>query len=487
MQEREKRIRKSDASLLALGKVPPSAIELEELVLGAMMLYNESINKIIHIIKPEIFYKEAHQNICTAILNLFNKNSPFDICIVTEELRHMAKLDVAGGPFYIAQLTTKVVSSSNIKFHCMIILQKYLQREIIRITSEVSNLAFEDTTDVFELYEKIQDDLKKLGIDKAAIKETIENSVDAAFDMIDSHANPDAKNYFKTRSENINKILAPTPGNILLIGGMSKHGKTSFMADMVMGLFENNPNDVSALWYSMEDPPKHIILGYISREIKLSIKQMLGIDYKMSVDEITLAKSYKKEILGYDIEYVGNRTKIKTVKNHFINFVQNRKEKYKNGKPRLYILVIDNLMKLSDYGEEREAKTTTAIDDYVASIIGDIFDTTKDCCYIIYLHHFTKEQFDKRNIVDAFRPSMGHFRGSSRIHEICTQVALINRPGFFSDLVNEYKGTPYYDVIKKLFIVEVMMNRFIGSTGIMRFLCDLDHRTFEDLNININN
>ena len=470
-----------------LGMVAPNAEDLEMAVLGALMLEKDALTQIMYIIsKPEIFYRKAHQLIFKAIMKLFDKGNPIDILTVTEQLKFNGDLDDAGGAYYITSLRGKVVSTANIQYHSRIIFQKYLQRELIRITAEINKKGYEDTTDVFELYDDLVEDLKRLGIDKINVKETIEDSVQSTFDFIETHSQAEAKNYFKTRLNGINTILAPSPGNVLMVGGMSKSGKTSFIAEMIMGLHELNPNDVSTLWYSMEDPPKHLILGYISREIKLTLKQMLGIDYKMTAEQITLAKSYQAELLKFDIEFVGKRTKIKTIKNHFINFIEKRKEKYKNQKGRMYILVIDNLMKLTDYGEERNQQNTTTIDDYVASVVGDIFDATKDVCYIIMLHHFTKEQFNKKNLVDAYKPSMEHFRGSSRLHEICTQVALINRPGFFSDLVKEYEDTPYLETLKHLFIVEITMNRFIGVVGTTRLLCNLNYRTFADLNCETN-
>jgi hypothetical protein len=479
--------KKKEFNLLELDKVLPQAVELEEAVLGAIMLEKDALTQIIYILtKPEVFYNSSHQVIFEAIMDLFDHGNPIDILTVTEQLKFNKKLDIAGGPYYISKLTSKVASSANIVYHSRIIFQKYLQRKIIQVTSDVNKKSYEDSTDVFELYDYLQEEIKKLGIDSMNVKENIEDSVKSTFDFIETHADVNSKNYFKTRLEGVNTILAPSPGNVLMVGGMSKSGKTSFVADMIMGLHQLNPNDVSTLWYSMEDPAKHLILGYISREIKLTLKQMLGIGYKMTAEEIAIAKSYQSELLKFDIEFVSKRTKIKTIKNHFINFIDKRKELHNKEKGRMYILVIDNLMKLTDYGEERGQQNTTTIDDYVASIIGDIFDATKDCCYIIMLHHFTKEQFDKKNIVDAFRPYMGHFRGSSRLHEICTQVALINRPGFFDDLVKEYKDTPYEETIKHLFLIDVTMNRFIGTTGIIRLLCNLNYRTFSDLNVETN-
>ena len=141
------------------GKLPPQALDLEEAVLGALMLEKEAVNDVIDILSKESFYKEDHQSIYAAILNLFQNSEPIDILTVTEELRKQGTLDGIGGPFYISQLTNRVASSANIEFHARIISQKYIQRELIRVSSETIKLAFEDTTDVFELLDKAESDL----------------------------------------------------------------------------------------------------------------------------------------------------------------------------------------------------------------------------------------------------------------------------------------------------------------------------------------
>jgi len=138
------------------GKIPPQALDLEEAVLGAMMLENDRLAEVIEILKPEVFYREQHQIIFSAIQRLFGNNLPVDILTVSEELRQSGELDVAGGPYYITMLTNRVASAANIEFHSRIILQKFIQRELIRVSSEIIKDAYEDTTDVFDLLDKAE-------------------------------------------------------------------------------------------------------------------------------------------------------------------------------------------------------------------------------------------------------------------------------------------------------------------------------------------
>src|SRR5690606_17109590 len=150
------------AALVDGGKLQPQAIELEEAVLGAMMLEKNAVNEGIEILQPESFYKEAHQKIFSAIFELFGESEPIDILTVTHRLRKKGELDEVGGPYYISQLTNKVASAANIQFHARIISQKHILRELIRISTQIVRDAFDESTDVFDLLDKAEQNLYKV-------------------------------------------------------------------------------------------------------------------------------------------------------------------------------------------------------------------------------------------------------------------------------------------------------------------------------------
>jgi replicative DNA helicase len=156
---RDKKTRRKaplDLSTMIYGKVPPQAKELEEAVLGAVMLEKAAFDLVIEILKPECFYVDAHQRIFRAMQGLANKSQPIDILTVVEELRMREELEMIGGPYYVTKLTNSVVSSANIEAHARIILQKFIQRELIRISGEIISDAYEDSTDVFDLLDQAE-------------------------------------------------------------------------------------------------------------------------------------------------------------------------------------------------------------------------------------------------------------------------------------------------------------------------------------------
>ena len=133
------------------GKLPPQAIDLEEAVLGALMIDNDALSNAIELLKPESFYKYQHQKIFSAIEDLFNSAKKVDILTIIEELKKKGELKEIGGPSFVTKLTERIASAANIETHARIIAQKFIQRELIRISSKSIKDAYDDTSDVFDL------------------------------------------------------------------------------------------------------------------------------------------------------------------------------------------------------------------------------------------------------------------------------------------------------------------------------------------------
>jgi replicative DNA helicase len=146
-------------NLLDYGRIPPQAIDLEQAVLGAMMLEKNAVNDTIDKLQDKSFYDPKHVAIFKAIKELFGGSQPIDLLTVTNRLKQNGELELAGGPFYVAQLTQRIGTTGHIEFHARIIAEKFIQREIIRMCSETLRVAFDETTDVFELLGNTEKDL----------------------------------------------------------------------------------------------------------------------------------------------------------------------------------------------------------------------------------------------------------------------------------------------------------------------------------------
>lgn len=140
-----------DTSTMVYGKVPPQSKELETIVLGALMVDKQAFEIATDILTSECFYVDAHQRIYKAIEDLVATRMPVDLMTVVEQLKKNEELEMVGGAYYVVQLTNGVISSAHIEGHCRIILQKFLSRELIRISGEIIGSAYEESTDVFDL------------------------------------------------------------------------------------------------------------------------------------------------------------------------------------------------------------------------------------------------------------------------------------------------------------------------------------------------
>ena len=149
----------SDVNALMYGRVMPQAIPLEEAVIGAMLVDRDGLSSVIEILRPESFYKEAHSIIYAAMLDLFEKSQPIDLLTVHEILKKSKRLDVVGGINYLLELSNKVASAANIEYHARIISQKFIQRELIRISTQTIKESYEDEKDVFELLDNAEQNL----------------------------------------------------------------------------------------------------------------------------------------------------------------------------------------------------------------------------------------------------------------------------------------------------------------------------------------
>ncbi len=140
----------------SLGKLPPQALDLEEAILGALMLEKNALTAVVEFLRPEHFYSDQHKEIYGAIIELFKSSEPVDMRTVVARLRKNGKLEVAGGAFFIAELTSKVSSAANIEYHARLIIEMAIKRDLIQIASQIHHDAYEDTTDVFELLDKTE-------------------------------------------------------------------------------------------------------------------------------------------------------------------------------------------------------------------------------------------------------------------------------------------------------------------------------------------
>jgi len=267
---KRKRPSQSELSDFVFGKIPPQALDLEEAVLGAVMLEQGAAAKVLDIISPESFYADAHQRIFRAVMSLFGSTRPIDILTVTEELRKTSELDLVGGPYYIAQLTNRVASSANIEYHATLIAQKFIQRELIRTSSIIIRDAYEESTDVLELLDRSEKELfsitqKNLRKDFAPLPTLISKTMKEMQD-VKLH-----KNELTGVPSGFIELDRITTGwqrsDLIIVAARPGMGKTAF----VLSLARNASliNDAAVAIFSLEMSAQQLATRLISAEAEI--------------------------------------------------------------------------------------------------------------------------------------------------------------------------------------------------------------------------
>ncbi|MEG2101202.1 MULTISPECIES: replicative DNA helicase [Flavobacterium] len=259
---------------LEKGKLPPQVIEMEEAVLGAMMIDKKGVDDVIDILQPDAFYKESHKHIFEAILQLFTETQPIDLLTVSSQLKKNGKLEIAGGDFYLIQLTQKIASSAHIEFHSRIILQKFIQRSLIRISSEIIEESYDESTDVFDLLDKAESKLYE--VTQGNIKrssETAQSLVLQAKKKIEEIAGKEGLSGVETGFHNLDKLTSGwQPSDLIIIAARPAMGKTAFVLSMARNIAIQYGHGVAL--FSLEMASVQLITRLISSETGLSSEKL---------------------------------------------------------------------------------------------------------------------------------------------------------------------------------------------------------------------
>ncbi len=270
------------STFLEHGKLPPQAVDLEEAVLGALMLEKEALNSnSVEILQPNSFYKESHQKIFACIRDLFGRTEPVDILTVTQELKKRGELDLVGGAYFITQLTNRIASAANIESHARIILQKYIQRELIRISSEIITDAYDETTDVLSLLDKAEASL--FGIAENNLKSNYSNMtelVQLAMEQI-AKAKDNENGVIGVPSgfTSLDRYTAGwQPSDLVIIAARPAMGKTAYVLSLARNAAVDFKKPVA--FFSLEMSSIQLVTRLISAESGISSEKLRSGDLK---------------------------------------------------------------------------------------------------------------------------------------------------------------------------------------------------------------
>ena len=269
-----RKIDKSTIINLKRGKIPPQSVDLEEVVIGAMMIDKKGVDEVIDILHPDVFYKDAHKYIYEAIFKLFETSEPVDLLTVSSQLKRDGRLESVGGDFYLIKLTQKVASSAHIEFHARIILQKYIQRSLIKISNEIIEEAYDEGTDVFDLLDAAESklyDVTQGNLKRSA--ETAQDLVIQAKKRIEEIAGKEGLSGIPSGFDKLDKLTSGwQPSDLIIVAARPGMGKTALTLTMARNIAVNS--NIPVAFFSCEMSSVQLITRLISSETGLSSEKL---------------------------------------------------------------------------------------------------------------------------------------------------------------------------------------------------------------------
>ena len=224
---------------LSDGKIPPQALDLEEAVLGAMLIDEKGVNEVIDILSPEVFYKKSHQLIFESIQRLFRESEPIDLLTVSADLKKNKNFEVIGGDFYLIGLSQKVSSSAHIEYHSRIIQQKFIQRKLITISNEIISKSYNESTDVIDLLDEAESKLYDIAQNNIkGSSETAQNLVIQAKNRIEEIGNREGSlSGISTGFEKLDRLTSGwQPSDLIIVAARPGMGKTALALSMARNI-----------------------------------------------------------------------------------------------------------------------------------------------------------------------------------------------------------------------------------------------------------
>jgi replicative DNA helicase len=419
------------------GKLPPQAIELEEIVLGALMLEEYAFAKVERIIQPKSFYKEVHQKICQAIKDISDKHMPVDLALVTQYLKDNDLLEEVGGPAYIIQLTKQVASAAHVELHARIIAQKFMQREIIRVCSESQAKAYDDSLDIEDVLQHLHSGLNNIEVDISGSILTPKEGMEMIVDRIKK--NLMSNSGVTGLPSGIRSLDNFTTGfqytDLIILAAERSQGKTSLLITILNHL---GSLGIPCSLISFEMSFIQLLARMISQETGVSAKRMLG--QQLQNHEITLIeKCGVKDVPIYIDDDCPNSLSgvIASIR-------------YLNKKYGVKLFGVDYLQLMKIGGNSKMTQ-----EQELATMARELKNAAKELdVVIIALSQLNRsEKYGQE-------PTLGRIRGSGQVEDAADTIIFVHRPESYGI---EYMDDTNYISSKGMATLIVAKGRSIGT------------------------
>lgn len=404
--------------MIETGKIPPSALDLEEAVLGALMLEKGAMLTAEPIISAETFYSEKHGMVYKAIKQLYDNSDPVDITTVVNQLRKNNTIDTVGGAYFVALLTNRVGSTANLEFHCRVLAEKHMRREAIKISGEIMKAAFNDSVDTFDMIDFAERGFKAIGVQEST---SLIHIGDGLKDVMADYSNVKANGIesvgIKLQLPGADEIVGMVmPGDLVVIGGRPSMGKTMTMLHIARMHAKENTR---GLIFSIEMTSKKIVSRIAAAEAMIASDDLKN--GKLSTEEeqrlnVAVGKLEDKPLHIEDsITDIGK--------------LRSAARLYKAKNPDLKYIMVDYLQIMTGSNPNESKGNRDAFIGYLTRTCKQI---AKELGVVFYLLAQVGRASEKNgNTLDNKKPNMADLRESGNIEQDADIIIFPFRPVYY--------------------------------------------------------
>ena len=407
-----------------LGKIPPQSPELEKAVLGAVLIQSNSIYDIMNIVQPESFYVPAHRVIFGSMITLMKSQKPIDAITISEELRTNGQLEDVGGLPYLIELTELIGTAAHIEYHARIVQQKYIQRELIRASTEIQKLSYDETKDVDELISFAEGEIFK--ISEGSIKKDL-TRIGAIMEPAKRAIDNAAKNKGMLRGvpsgfTDLDRLTSGwQPSDLIIIAARPSMGKTAFVLSMARNMAVDY--NKSVVFFSLEMSSMQLVNRLIAAELEISGERIRNGDLS---EEEWKGFDAKLDRLGSSPLFIDDTPAMSVFE------LRSKCRRQKESKDGLDIIIIDYLQLMTSGGDNKGSR-----EQEVSTISRSLKAIAKDLGVpIIALSQLNRGVETRGN---DKRPQLSDLRESGAIEQDADIVGFIHRPEYYG-LKEDDKG-----------------------------------------------
>ena len=407
----------------SFGHLQPQAIDIEKVVLGALMIDKDAFTVVSEIIKPETFYEARHQKIYEAVQSLNLQEKPVDIMTVTEELRHKGTLEEVGGPSYIVELSSQVASSAHIEYHAHILAQKFLARQLIQFASMIETDAFDETVDVDDLMQKAEGALFEIS-QKNMLQDyvQIDTIVDQAHQLLLQAANREGGlTGVPSGFRKLDDITAGwQPSDLIIIAGRPAMGKTSFALSIAKNIAVDYRKPIA--FFPLEMNNVQLVNRLISNVCSIPGNKILN--GQLTPDEWERFDSNIRKMQGAPI-YVDDTPGLSI-------FELRTKARRLVREHNIEVLMIDYLQLMNANGMRFNSRQ-----EEVSTISRSLKSLAKELNIPVLALSQLSRAVEQREGVEGKRPQLSDLRESGAIEQDADMVLFVHRPEYYHILQDE--------------------------------------------------